>query len=1029
MLFVGKTASFPQVIDDLKGECVEAVEAGDREKILEIREEWPKRAAALMTHGEDKSITVAPQKKRFRVDASQYMAALDNYIQEVTDVGLAHFAQPANIEERASPWTWPHLVISPDQGADGVCGINWFIHAKHGNCDTCWDQSHGLWNDWKRALKTSGMWYKKQIMVVLWNIRHGPYNASMWEKKLRGSMDEYFAVADHRNCPIWQWVLPRLLNDRGISHRITEENISAEMWEVVRASRKNVTKGTKVNMTRWFAAVHRSKEFDPMWHEELLNFIMLCLTTGIITTGSFAYDLAGKLTKDIQDEGEAKHEGGMKAAGSQTLTRLRACTKNTYHLGLYILMDPENQRQERIQTILTEPLWAWHGEQSKKLRNCDDTLEWTRCEVGGKCMAPLNAVLAALADPGALEYCGFSSSLTPAEAQLGLDDHVFQTEMRMAHTMGNFAMNLCAARIRRNCWFWFGWPSKLCLFTHPEEATRNAALADFLTKTEIFAEIKGRPEAFWKKAVERSPFSTVSVQQIEACLKLEGNQLTEMMVEWARKRGQVVSVSTASEHCFKVLRRHEEKGTNGSFSSKTAWGVLVEKQVLHTDHNYKEVAHRDELIQRGDKPYLTESTFHHRVVKRSMNFSELVGYKDRPEWFTNNSETNMLPHCDFIIAEECMRRKDWKAASRTWLSCLAVSSTLLLRQWAPAGKEGAFFFSLGQSFGGCVVAWPAMEVEGPGKAVGYVPKPLQSPGDVKFIVVVDPAEWEAMAFKWTPPAVQLKERKVVLNGGIVAVAMAKPEPLLRCAARACFWDLKKTVLTRLATHYGVLEDTKNASLFDLLRALVSRFAALPLSQVFEILTLRLQGKYDAYEDLFKEEDCVDLVEEEDQQELMDTIANTRHAAEEGKGFKKELRKAMRKHRASSLKGKGLDPNRGKKFPTKFPTGDLTLDDAKAMAPLGTLGIKLDCYSGRWWAQYSTRECKSRSWQVYGFNQSCRLILQWLWAEYLDEHDLPVESCPIEGLLEPVSRKPAEKKKVAASAAKASSSSSSKRVKR
>lgn len=144
------------------------------------------------------------------------MQSFDNYMKNITGVGLGHFIPSRGADGgRPPPWEWAHLSVAPDQGPDGMCGLNWYIHDQKANCSIEWDHSHGLWNDWKKALKSSNLWYRKQIMVVLWNIRHGPWANQMWEKKLRGAMDEYFVAADPRTCPLWQWLLPRLLNDRG----------------------------------------------------------------------------------------------------------------------------------------------------------------------------------------------------------------------------------------------------------------------------------------------------------------------------------------------------------------------------------------------------------------------------------------------------------------------------------------------------------------------------------------------------------------------------------------------------------------------------------------------------------------------------------------------------------------------------------------------------------------------------------------------------------------------------------------------
>ena len=112
------------------------------------------------------------------------MAAVDNYLQEVSGIGLAHFCQPRDIEKRKSPFDWPHIHVSPDQGSDGQAGLNWFVHEAKGNCDINWDHGHGVWNDWKKALRECKLWYKKQIQVVVWNIKHGLWNAKAWGEEV-----------------------------------------------------------------------------------------------------------------------------------------------------------------------------------------------------------------------------------------------------------------------------------------------------------------------------------------------------------------------------------------------------------------------------------------------------------------------------------------------------------------------------------------------------------------------------------------------------------------------------------------------------------------------------------------------------------------------------------------------------------------------------------------------------------------------------------------------------------------------------
>jgi len=285
-------------------------------------------------------------------------------------------------------------------------------------------------------------------------------------------------------------------------------------------------------------------------------------------------------------------------------------------------------------------------------------------------------------------------------------------------------------------------------------------------------------------------------------------------------------------------------------------------------------------------------------------------------------------------------------------------------------------------------------VKGPAKTVGYSPRPLQSPTDIKFLVILSHADWLGMTFAWKPPAVHLREGRAMSKAGLLAMPIAKAEPLIRCAARNCFWDLGKTLLRRLAVHEGV-EPGKDATLFQLLHGLVAKCAGVPEGQVFEILNLRLRASYDACEELFMEDDCVDLVAAEDQEELIRTIRDTKEAVQEVNTYRQELRKARRSSKGvtqGSAKASLL-----RKLVLKRPSGDITLEMAKQMAPPTCIGMKMCTHGGRWWAQTASGECKSRSWQMYGFNESCRLILAWLWSDYLEEQQLDTSACPIEGL--------------------------------
>ena len=329
----------------------------------------------------------------------------------------------------------------------------------------------------------------------------------MWEKKFRGSMQEYFNVADPLTCPIWNWLLPKLLRDRGWEDRASKEGISQYMWEYVKESRANITKGTKANLTRLFGAHARSMEFDKYWHEELLNFIMLCLMTDIVENIDFASDLALKLNAKAPPDPAAEGGGGGMQQGVDHLNKLMSSVNNTYHLGLYLLLDENNQTTERIECACAQPLWTWYNDAPKALRGCEESLQWKFDQISGECMIHLNQVFAALFDAATLEHCKLRLSLSPDDQGLDTDDYSFIMEQEMANLMGNFACSIISHRVRRNIWFWLSWPSRCVLFAHKDPFVANNILEEFLRDVRLFSDMKERTEAWWKQAGKRSNVS------------------------------------------------------------------------------------------------------------------------------------------------------------------------------------------------------------------------------------------------------------------------------------------------------------------------------------------------------------------------------------------------------------------------------------------------------------------------------------------------------------------------------------------
>ena len=114
-------------------------------------------------------------RKRHRKDTQVWLGQTDQQLQVSTGFGLKAFQLPEDPAERP-PWDqWPLLSYAGDQGSKEECG-KWALKSKYNlNFDEVPDLGHGVWNDCKLALKMAGHYSHVGLMMIAWNMRHGPW--------------------------------------------------------------------------------------------------------------------------------------------------------------------------------------------------------------------------------------------------------------------------------------------------------------------------------------------------------------------------------------------------------------------------------------------------------------------------------------------------------------------------------------------------------------------------------------------------------------------------------------------------------------------------------------------------------------------------------------------------------------------------------------------------------------------------------------------------------------------------------------
>lgn len=119
-------------------------------------------------------------EKRFRASSRSWLLNLDNHVKLSLGLsGLVSFVPDPSGSDGWSDWrTMRHLLISADQGGDGLCGAS-FLRAIGANISVIVDWSHCSNNDFHDALRDLGLFRFWLLVMILLHVEHGPRSDDM----------------------------------------------------------------------------------------------------------------------------------------------------------------------------------------------------------------------------------------------------------------------------------------------------------------------------------------------------------------------------------------------------------------------------------------------------------------------------------------------------------------------------------------------------------------------------------------------------------------------------------------------------------------------------------------------------------------------------------------------------------------------------------------------------------------------------------------------------------------------------------
>lgn len=457
--------------------------------------------------------------KRHRLGAKHWCQGLDNTLRRSTPLGgLGAFALPPP-EKRSGHWEawprWPHLLLTIDQGSDGLCGAS-FLRSQDLNLSVLPDMSHAANNDFVDGCKDVGLYKFIVLMLVPMNLEHGPFLSDLRFNQCRES---WSAVARHFTpvqMPLFlektQHMLEEVGGESALHAEVGDGAIDDCLWR--RMVQGWAPRGAKANLHRFFDARMKTSEFLSWWSSSLCKYEYVALQQGLLADRRMV-----KLV--IQEQASAEQGAEMEASTSGARVclsekALRSCCSNSLAISVMVLGERWNYYLARLVCEVSAPLAAWHFSQNRELRSSHANHHWIVTQLEFGFMGHVVEILGRSSDVAALQACGLTLdvNLAPSARNGALTNNLTAEMEDLADLFGELAMCMGSRRIARCSFLVRGWPLRLAgLCGSPElQHTTVSAFERDHKNFQVLAN-RGQKSKGMVQLEKRSAFTDVSVRQ------------------------------------------------------------------------------------------------------------------------------------------------------------------------------------------------------------------------------------------------------------------------------------------------------------------------------------------------------------------------------------------------------------------------------------------------------------------------------------------------------------------------------------
>lgn len=524
--------------------------------------------------------------------------------------------------------------------------------------------------------------------------------------------------------------------------------------------------------------------------------------------------------------------------------------------------------------------------------------------------------------------------------------------------------------------------------------------------------LSGAPAAL-TEFCKRSRMALLPTVQVVKVLEAEGWQLTASARSWLLKRSLRLVSSQLCEDMFNSQKNCRLiKGKKRFMTPHKAMAAVLKKGVAHKVHQYTPVPSSCSRSSRDLQ--IPREAFLSKESGCSMPFKGVTGTAQKTEWYSPKSDRHGVSAADLQVARDVCA--DPERLNLGMLKTMYLGAAMKSEHCIIVRLKGTaqWHFALAHCPGSAAILWPATPGTTPaGEADYWVPSDRVK--EPCIVSVTDWSKWEGFSHTWRSPMWQYLEfprsRGQWATQAIRAFRACPTFDLQELAARCAFWLLPKCFLDTLAKDMGV-QLPAGSSLFDTVWALCE--GCLPSASKEELLKI-VQGRIASTvkalssntEELASSEEALEVLEKRDGKIVSRFLEEAEVQKQELQSFTAQYKakhnkvcppKPEAKAKGRPKKGQGASSSATSQYNPTYPTGTISLADAKAMCPPGAI-IWSSKGIGNWQGHFPPFPRVSRQWSKYTEPVALRLVLQNLWSHYLDVNGLGKSDCPIPGLFD------------------------------